>query len=121
MNLTEQQWQRLESLIPSPKDRVELKKSLRYDPLSGKYFVETPGPDKPVVTTTTSPVLAQHLMTEVSGLRITPMDVLQKGQTYRVRLRAVIHRPEIPENFKYKLLITPRDLVTAWHEVEIEP
>lgn len=100
--------------------QAELVRALVYDPLSGRYRVSTRGREEPAVTTTTNLVLAQYLMTEVADLRICPMDLLGKGQTYRVRLRAVLHKPEIPKNFKYKILIAPRDIVTDWYEVEIE-
>ena len=100
--------------------QVELKKSISYDPLSGRYTVKTSGPGEPEATTTSNLILAQFLMTEVSDLKISPMEKLRKGATYRVRLRAVIHKPELPPNFKYKLIIAPRDLVTDWYEVEIE-
>ncbi len=98
---------------------AELIKELRYDPLSGRYAVKSMGRGG-TTATTTSLVLAQHLMTEVSDLRLTPINVLRKGETYRVRLRAVIHKPKAPPNFKYKIIIPPRDLVTEWYEIEIE-
>ena len=100
--------------------QAELVKSIVYDPLSGRYTVSTKGRGEPQSTTTTNLVLAQYLMTEVADLRISPMDTLEAGQTYRVRLRAVIHKPQLPDNLKFKLLIAPRDIVTGWHEVEIE-
>ena len=61
--------------------KVELKKSISYDPLSGKYTVKTRGTGEPAATTTSNLILAQYLMTEVSDLKISPMAKLKKGAT----------------------------------------
>ncbi|MBW1713016.1 MAG: DUF4390 domain-containing protein [Deltaproteobacteria bacterium] len=78
---------------------VELNRTIRYDPLPEQFSVTTEG--QPSRTETVDDLtLAQYLMSEVSGLKVAPMSALKKGQTYRLRIWAVIHGPKVPSALK---------------------
>jgi|GEM_PF-2326563 len=98
--------------------RRAVTRSLIFDPLRELYLVETGDPAR-APAPTASLALAQHLMTEVSGLELAPMKLMDQERTYRIRLKAVIHGPRIPDQFRLIHLWGPLELGTGWHQVEL--
>ncbi len=95
-----------------------LKRTIKYDTVTEKFTVTTHG-NPPRQETTTDWIKAQELMTDVWALRVIPLKKLKKSQTYRLRIRAQIHKPQLPIGLKIFFFWVPLgDIVTDWYEVE---
>ena len=98
--------------------KKEIIRSLVFDPLRELYLVRTEDPAR-LPEKTSSLALAGHLMTEINGLELAPMEAIDREGTFRIRLKAVIHGPRIPDQFRLIHLWGPLKLETGWHQVEL--
>lgn len=97
-----------------------LKRTIQLNPVTAKYAITNHGPG-PARITALELEEAKRLISTVEGLVLSPMAALAKDTTYRVRARALIHPPPVPDAVGYILLFGPRDIETDWAAVEIRP
>ena len=99
--------------------RLEVKRTIKYDPVAQKFTVTDRG-HSGETTTTNDWSWAQQLMTDVSGLRIIPLAAIERGATYRLRIRALIHKPKLPPVLSLIFFFVPLgDIETEWYEVAV--
>ncbi|MBW2617883.1 MAG: DUF4390 domain-containing protein [Deltaproteobacteria bacterium] len=99
--------------------RLEVKRIIKYDPVAQKFAVTDRGHSGETATTNDWS-RAQQLMTDISGLRIIPLAAIERGATYRLRIRALIHKPKLPPVLSLIFFFVPLgDIETEWYEVAV--
>jgi hypothetical protein len=97
---------------------MEFSHSLGYDTLKQLYTIETEELSKKSHTVKTLDE-ALPLINEINGLKIVKLDELEPDQTYRLRVRADLHKKTLP--FKLRTVVpfvSWWDLKTDWHSIE---
>jgi len=112
----------LERVQPNWPDKeissIEFTHSLSYDTLKELYNIETEELSKKSHTVKTLEE-ALPLVNEINGLKIVELDELEPDQTYRLRVRADLHKKTLP--FKLRTVVpfvSWWDLKTDWHSIE---
>lgn len=106
-----------------PDDQIAehtIRRTIKYDTVTEKFTVITHS-DPPKEESTTDWIKAQGLMTDVVAFKVIDIDKLKKDQTYRLRIRAQIHKPELPLGLKIFFFWVPLgDLETEWYEIDFK-
>jgi hypothetical protein len=112
----------LERVQPNWPDKeitsIEFIHSLSYDTLKQFYTVETEEISKKNHTVKTLDE-ALPLINEINGLKIVKLEELEPDQTYRLRVKADLHKKTLP--FKLRTVVpfvSWWDLKTDWHSIE---
>lgn len=99
---------------------MEISNTLKYNALKQEFSLIRPwqGDGKPFVTK--SLVQAGTMMCEIYNLAIAPLNLLQKGEQYQIRIKAERNRITLPLYLHYiSLFISLWDFETDWYEVNI--
>lgn len=97
---------------------IEFNHSLSYDTLKQLYTIETEELSKKSHTVKTLEE-ALPLINEINGLKIVELEALEPDQTYRLRVKADLHKKTLP--FKLRSVVpfvSWWDLNTDWHSIE---
>lgn len=94
---------------------IEIKSTIKYNPLKKEYSVLRPWKsEKPV--TTQSFKEAKELMTEINNLTIIKLDQLVKGHKYQLRIKAELDKVTLPLSLHYVLFfVSFWDFETNWY------
>jgi hypothetical protein len=91
--------------------------SVKYNPLKKEFSIERSW-DGDFIQVTQSLAEVRRLMTDVGGLRVAAMDRIEKGQVYRVGVRAELGRSELPPALQQMLLLVPAlEFQTEWRSM----
>jgi hypothetical protein len=91
--------------------------SVKFNPLKKEFFVERSW-DGNFSTVTQSLAEVRRMMTDISGMRIVSMHRIEKGQDYRIRVRAELSRAKLPPSLQRMLLLVPAlEFQTEWQAV----
>ena len=97
---------------------IEFSHSLSFDTLKQLYTVETEEISKKNHTVKTLEE-ALTLVNEINGLKIVALDELEPDQTYRLRVKADLHKKTLPLNLRTIVpFVSWWDLKTDWHSIE---
>ena len=98
--------------------RLEFRHSLSYDTLKQLYTIETEELSKKSHTVKTLDE-ALPLLNEVNGLKIVTLEELEPDQTYRLRVKADLHKKTLPFSLRTVVpFVSWWDLNTDWHSIE---
>lgn len=92
--------------------------TIKYDNLKKEFTVSRPYTgSEPVVTSSLDE--AQKLMCEIDGLKLIPLNRLEKGRRYQVRAKAQMDKLTLPLYLHYVLFfVSLWDFETDWHTVD---
>jgi hypothetical protein len=91
---------------------------MEYDSLKKEYRIQRN--EKGDSKLTASLAEAKNLMSEINGYRILPLDELEPGSSYVVRVKAKLARKTLPLYFHYLIpFISLWDFDTKWHELTL--
>jgi len=97
---------------------LEFDHVMDYDSLKKEYRISRN--EKGDNKLTTSLTDAKTLMSEINGYTILPLEELQPGFTYTVRVKAKLARKTLPLYFHYLIpFISLWDFETDWHELTL--
>lgn len=97
--------------------RAELRSSLRFDPLTREYVVETPPGDNPLRSKRLEELLARSWGS--LDIDLGPWSVLERGNAYRLRLDTALRQTDVPQWIKTLLFFWDWDLTpSAGYELE---
>jgi hypothetical protein len=97
---------------------IEFNHSLSYDTLKQLYTVETEELSKKSHTVK-SLEEALPLINEINGLRIVKLEELEPDQTYRLKVKADLHKKTLPFSLRTVVpFVSWWDLNTDWHSIE---
>jgi hypothetical protein len=97
---------------------LEFEHIMDYDSLKREYRIRRN--EKGDYKLTTSLADAKTLMSEINGYTILPLEELQPGFTYTVRVKAKLARKTLPLYFHYLIpFISLWDFETDWHELTL--
>ncbi len=90
--------------------------TIKYDSLKSEFRINRSWEgDNPLTTNCFKE--AQILMSEISGLKIVPLDQLQKGKRYRIKAKAELDKDTLPFFLNYILLTFLWDFETKWRSL----
>lgn len=94
---------------------VQVKSTLKYNPLKKEYTVQRPWKDEnPVITTSFEE--AKAAMTQVYNLKIIPLDKLVKGNKYQLKIKAELDKVTLPLSLHYVFFfVSFWDFETNWY------
>lgn len=112
----------LERVQPNWPDKeitsIEFSHSLSYDTLKQLYTIETEELSKKNHTVKTLDE-ALPLINEINGLKIVKLEELEPDQTYRLRVKADLHKKTLPFRLRTVVpFVSYWDLKTDWHSIE---
>ena len=97
---------------------IEFKHSLSYDTLKQLYTIKTEEISKKNHTVKTL-AEALPLINEINGLKIVTLEELEPDQTYRLRVKADLHKKTLPFSLRTVVpFVSYWDLKTDWHSIE---
>lgn len=97
---------------------IEFNHSLSYDTLKQLYTIETEELSKKSHTVKTLDE-ALPLINEINGLKIVALEDLEPDQTYRLRVKADLHKKTLPFSLRTVVpFVSWWDLNTDWHSIE---
>jgi hypothetical protein len=92
--------------------------TIKYDPLKKEYVVRRSW-DETNPNITRSFDEAQQWMTEINGLRLIPLDVLEKGRQYQIRAKAELDKVTLPFYLHYIIFfLSLWDFETDWYSID---
>ena len=95
---------------------IELTHTIKYDNLKKEFTVKRSWKEgDPAVTHSFSQ--AQQWMTEIEGLRVFPLNELQKGRQYQIRTMAEVSKLTLPLYLHY-ILFSLWDVETDWYTID---
>lgn len=99
---------------------LEVKHSIKYDNLKKLYEVRLSENNNEVITVKDFDQ-AKKLMSEVIGLKVTPLSRLLEGGDYQLKLMAELDKIELPLNLHYVLFfLSLWDFETDWHTIDFK-
>jgi len=91
---------------------------MEYDSLKKEYRIKRN--EKGDSKLTASLAEAKNLMSEINGYRTLPLDELEAGSLYTVRVKAKLARKTLPLSFHYLIpFVSLWDFETEWHELTL--
>ncbi len=100
---------------------VVLEHTIKYDLLKNVFRVHCPEATEKL-RTTTSIEEAKTWMSTVSDLSLTPLWRLEKGEQYRLYVKAELSKVDLPLFFRYVLFfVSLWDFETDWQSITITP
>ncbi|MBT8330547.1 MAG: DUF4390 domain-containing protein [Desulfofustis sp.] len=97
---------------------IEFNHTLSYDTLKQLYSIETEELSKKIHTVKSLDE-ALPLINEVNGLKIVKLEELEPDQTYRLRVKADLHKKTLPFSLRRVVpFVSWWDLKTDWHSIE---
>ena len=98
--------------------RIAFNHSLSYDTLKQLYTIKTEELSKKNHTVKTL-AEALPLINEINGLKIVTLEELEPDQTYRLRVKADLHKKTLPFSLRRVVpFVSYWDLKTDWHSIE---
>lgn len=94
---------------------IQIKSTLKYNPLKKEFSVLRPWKNKkPVITQSFEK--AKSLMTEIDNLSIIPLNQLVKGDKYQLRIKARLDKVTLPLSLHYVFFfVSFWDVETNWY------
>ncbi|MFO7753380.1 MAG: DUF4390 domain-containing protein [Desulfobacteraceae bacterium] len=94
---------------------IQLTSALKYDTLKKRFTVTRSWKeDDPFVTTSFDE--AKKMMTEVNNLKVKPLESLDKGEKYQIRIKAELNRVTMPLYLHYVFFfVSFWDFETDWY------
>lgn len=94
---------------------IQIKSSLKYNPLKKEFSVSRPWKNEaPVITTSFEE--AKTLMTEIDNLTIIALQKLAKGDKYQLRVKAELDKVTLPLSLHYVFFfVSFWDFETNWY------
>ena len=97
---------------------MELRHSVRYDSLKKIYEVKLSEQDNKIKTVKSFEE-AEKLMTEVISLKILPLENLEKGERYQLRIMAELDKIKLPLYLHHILFfLSLWDFETDWYTID---
>ncbi|MGD9974540.1 MAG: DUF4390 domain-containing protein [Desulfatirhabdiaceae bacterium] len=97
---------------------IEVSHTIRYNSLKKEYLVERSWENAPP-RSVKSLDEARRLMTDIDGLRILSLSMLEKGRQYQVLVRARLSKVILPYHLHYVLFFMSLwDFETDWYSVD---
>ncbi|MCF8062481.1 MAG: DUF4390 domain-containing protein [Deltaproteobacteria bacterium] len=97
---------------------LEVRHTVRYDQLKRHYELRFSEEDNEVVTVQDFED-ARRLMSEVAALKVIPLDRLEKGGRYQIRMMAELDKIRLPLYLHYVLFfLSLWDFETDWYAVD---
>jgi hypothetical protein len=92
------------------------KHTIKYDPLSGKYTITKEEDGKnPIIVADFED--AKSIMSRVKFYPLIPLELLEKGNTYRLEIKGELDKVHIPESLRYVLFFAHFwNFETDWYE-----
>jgi hypothetical protein len=91
---------------------------MEYDSLRKEYRIQRN--EKGDSKLTASLAQAKNIMSEINGYKILPLDELEPGSSYTVRVKAKLARKTLPLSFHYLIpFVSLWDFETEWHELTL--
>lgn len=98
-------------------ERLELARTMRFDSLKKEYQLNL-SEGSPQITTG-SLTKAETLMTELNGVKMVPLNILQPDRQYIVKVRATLVRKNLPFFVNYLIPFSNFwDVDTGWYSVK---
>ena len=89
-----------------------------YDSLKKEYRIQRQ--EKGDIKLTTSLAEAKNIMAEINGYKIMPLDEINPGSSYIIRVKAKLARKTLPLYFHYLIpFISLWDFETDWYELTL--
>jgi hypothetical protein len=111
-------YQKIELSIDKKITDLEVKHSIRYDNLKKIYEVSGSERKNKVITVKDFEE-AKRLMSEVVGLKVTPLSNLQEGVDYQLQMMAELDKITLPFYLHYVLFfLSLWDFETDWHTID---
>jgi hypothetical protein len=93
----------------------EIKRTIKYDNLKKTFSIFTNGDTAPVIFPDFES--AQKAMADLSGIVITPLKALVKGNNYYLRMKVKIDKIRLPLHMEYVFIfVSFWDFETAWYK-----
>lgn len=97
---------------------IEITNSVKYNNLKKEFIVERSW-ENGKIRTVQSLIEAQKLMTEVDGLKIIPLNKLEKGRQYQVQAKAQLSKLTLPYYLHYVFFfVSLWDFETHWYTID---
>jgi len=97
---------------------LEVKHSIKYDNLKKIYEVRLSEQENKLITVKDFEE-AKRLMSEVIGLKVTPLSELREGVDYQLRMMAELDKITLPFYLHYVLFfLSLWDFETDWHTID---
>lgn len=92
--------------------------TIKYNSLKKEFIVKRSWEGgEPIVTQSFAE--AQKLMTEIDGVKIVPLDRLEKGRRYQIRAKAELSKVTLPFYLHYVFFfVSLWDFETDWHTID---
>jgi len=93
----------------------EIKRTIKYDNIKKTFSIVTDGNEAPVIFPDFES--AQKAMADLSGIIITPLQKLVKGNSYYLKMKVKIDKVRLPLHMEYVFLfVSFWDFETAWYK-----
>ena len=92
--------------------------TIKYNSLKKEFAVSRSWDSRsPVIVQTFD--AAKKLMTEIDSLKVTPLDLLEKGKQYQIQAKAKLSRVTLPYYLHYVLFfLSLWDFETDWYTID---
>ena len=97
---------------------IKLTHTIKFNNLKKEFVINRSWiKNKPIITK--SFLEAQKLISEIDGLKLVSLDVLEKGKRYRIRAKAKLKKITLPFYLHYILFVVSFwDFATDWYTVD---
>jgi hypothetical protein len=111
-------YEKLEFSLDKKIADLEVKHSIKYDNLKKIYEVRLSEQENKLITVKDFEE-AKKLMSEVIGLKVTPLSKLREGGDYQLRMMAQLDKITLPFYLHYVLFfLSLWDFETDWHTID---